>query len=271
MPVAIVASVGFADRAQAVVQLAEENKKTKTAQAKAEKEKNRALREFELAEANLDMAIKAFEEIVNDLSKRGVPNSLDLVGNGDHDFAHLAIVTPADAEVLCRLLTFFDEFSKNNDADLRRQRAKAIACVGDIQRRLHQPELSESAYRDPEKRRILDIVGLNYRLDGSNLSIDVRKPFDVLIEGVKKKVSRADWIRTSDLYTPSGNLKLKKRSFPSQSCDFRSNTSTQPPHFVHVSCIVSCTILAVTLGMLTSKQQGGGCRNCVYLIANNTK
>ncbi len=46
----------------------------------------------------------------------------------------------------------------------------------------------------PEKRRILDIVGLNYRLDGSNLSIDVRKPFDVLIEGGKKKVSRADKI-----------------------------------------------------------------------------
>jgi hypothetical protein len=46
----------------------------------------------------------------------------------------------------------------------------------------------------PEKRRILDIVGLNYRLEGSNLSIDVRKPFDVLIKGVKKKQSRADRI-----------------------------------------------------------------------------
>ena len=48
------------------------------------------------------------------------------------------------------------------------------------------------------KRRILEIVCLNLRLDDVTLCPTMRKPFDVLAEGLLSKESRGDWIRTSD-------------------------------------------------------------------------
>src|SRR5262249_26380295 len=54
----------------------------------------------------------------------------------------------------------------------------------------------------PEKRRLLEIVFLNSRLDGVTLVPTMRKPFDVLAEGLLLKNSRGDWIRTSDLLNP---------------------------------------------------------------------
>jgi len=42
------------------------------------------------------------------------------------------------------------------------------------------------------KRRILEIVCLNCRLDGATLVPEMRKPFDVLAEGLVSKNSRGD-------------------------------------------------------------------------------
>ena len=53
------------------------------------------------------------------------------------------------------------------------------------------------------KRRLLEIVCLNCRLDGVNLVPTMRKPFDVLAEGLELSKSRGERIRTSDLLTPS--------------------------------------------------------------------
>ena len=44
------------------------------------------------------------------------------------------------------------------------------------------------------KCRLLEIVFLNCRLDGANLVPTMRKPFDVLAEGLVSKNSRGDWI-----------------------------------------------------------------------------
>lgn len=44
------------------------------------------------------------------------------------------------------------------------------------------------------KRRILEIVCLNWKLDGVSLVPEWRKPFDLLAEGLLKKDSRADRI-----------------------------------------------------------------------------
>lgn len=44
------------------------------------------------------------------------------------------------------------------------------------------------------KRRILEIVLLNCRLDDVNLVPQIRKPFDVLAEGLVSENSRGDWI-----------------------------------------------------------------------------
>jgi len=44
------------------------------------------------------------------------------------------------------------------------------------------------------KRRILEIIGLNWRLDDVSLCPVIRKPFDVLAKGLLSKESRGDWI-----------------------------------------------------------------------------
>ncbi len=44
------------------------------------------------------------------------------------------------------------------------------------------------------KRRILEIVCLNWRLEGVTLCPTIRKPFDVLAEGLIPAKSRGDWI-----------------------------------------------------------------------------
>jgi hypothetical protein len=44
------------------------------------------------------------------------------------------------------------------------------------------------------KRRILEIVFLNCRLDGATLVPTIRKPFDVLVEGLLVQSSRGDRI-----------------------------------------------------------------------------
>jgi hypothetical protein len=44
------------------------------------------------------------------------------------------------------------------------------------------------------KRRILEIVCLNCRLDGVTLVPQIRKPFDVRVEGLLSEKSRGDWI-----------------------------------------------------------------------------
>ena len=53
------------------------------------------------------------------------------------------------------------------------------------------------------KRRLLEIVFLNCRLDDVNLVPTMRKPFDVLVEGLLSENSRADRIRTCDLFNPN--------------------------------------------------------------------
>ncbi len=62
------------------------------------------------------------------------------------------------------------------------------------------------------KRRILEIVCLNCRLDGATLVPEIRKPFDVLAEGLLSEKSRGDWIRTSDLLNPIQAKKPEKQA-----------------------------------------------------------
>jgi site-specific DNA recombinase len=46
----------------------------------------------------------------------------------------------------------------------------------------------------PTKRRILEIVCLNCTLEGENAAFTVRKPFDMLAEGLDLRKSRGDRI-----------------------------------------------------------------------------
>jgi hypothetical protein len=44
------------------------------------------------------------------------------------------------------------------------------------------------------KRQILEIICLNFRLDGATLCPTMRKPFDIAAEGLFFQSSRGDWI-----------------------------------------------------------------------------
>jgi site-specific DNA recombinase len=81
--------------------------------------------------------------------------------------------------------------------------AELAARVFELSQTLRQQWLTADY---PEKRRLLEIVFLNSRLDGVTLVPTMRKPFDVLAEGLLSKNSRGDWIRTSGLMVPNHAL-----------------------------------------------------------------
>ena len=74
---------------------------------------------------------------------------------------------------------------------------------------------------DPAKRRILDRL-MNGRFVDGKLDMAIRKPFDVLAEGLLIPSSRGDMIRTCDFLLPKKSLPtatmattLKFQAFPS--------------------------------------------------------
>jgi site-specific DNA recombinase len=51
-----------------------------------------------------------------------------------------------------------------------------------------------------EKRKLLDLVFSNFKLDGVTLCYEIRKPFDVLAKGLSVPSDRSDGIRTLVFY-----------------------------------------------------------------------
>ena len=123
-------------------------------------ERGRTRIEAERAEDNLRMALQAFEEIVDGISQRGIPQSVQSDLNADIEtedgtdaqpVANLTpVVTEADAELLNRLLQFYIDFASRNAAspEVAAQTAKAQRRVGDIYQRLGRHEESIAAYRN---------------------------------------------------------------------------------------------------------------------------
>src|SRR4051812_15553690 len=56
------------------------------------------------------------------------------------------------------------------------------------------------------KRQLVEIMSLNRRLDDTTLDLEMRKPFDVLAEGLLVQSSRGDRIRTCGLLVPNQAL-----------------------------------------------------------------
>jgi serine/threonine protein kinase len=96
------------------------------------------------AEANLSVAIEAFDQVRERIWQRGMMPDAEILGevvdtsSGD--------VNPADAQILQSLLGFFDQLSANNSKDLRAQSAAAQRRVGDIYQRLGQLDEADRAY-----------------------------------------------------------------------------------------------------------------------------
>jgi serine/threonine protein kinase len=100
------------------------------------------------AEANVALAMQAFEQIFTQATRR--PDRAPGAGlDDDGDPGGPPVVSPDVAALLQNLLKFYDQFGERNleDPRLQREIAKAYRRVGDIEQRLGQFEKAETAYR----------------------------------------------------------------------------------------------------------------------------
>ncbi len=106
--------------------------------------------ERELADANLKLALQAFEDIMDNLASRGSPVSL--VSEEDAPTLSEAVeASPADAVLLERMLEFFNLFAKQNQTDLTAEMAAIRSRIGDIQLRLGRATEAEASYTESAK------------------------------------------------------------------------------------------------------------------------
>lgn len=139
--VAIVASIG--------------NIRTQDALTKASQESDNAMQSArdaqiasENAEENLSLAIEAFDNIFENVTKRGMFQHVEFEVV-DHDESRYGIaLTDADVKLLQDLLRFYDQFARNNSGDTRllEKTAQANRRVGDIQLRLGRLSGAEQPY-----------------------------------------------------------------------------------------------------------------------------
>jgi len=125
-----------------------ERLKADVARRSAEESATLATLEAERAENNMQLAITAFDEIIANISSRGVPHSLAVDVEGQNTPLDQAVVTAADAQLLTSLLRFFDRFAEENQTNLSAETADARRRIGDIQVRLGKPDEAELAYQD---------------------------------------------------------------------------------------------------------------------------
>jgi serine/threonine protein kinase len=146
--IAVVASVSSVRTKMALARSDSDRKQVEQTMKLVESQRNRAQDEHARAEANLDLAMTAFKDIIESVSSRGMPHSIELDSDEEDSPRFESVVTAADAELLQNLLKFFDEFARQNRADLQEERVQAYRRVGDIRQRLIQFDQAETAYRE---------------------------------------------------------------------------------------------------------------------------
>ncbi len=118
------------------------------------KERTTALEQAESqrvrAEANLQVALKAFDQIMHNVTDRGIHADADFAGDATDRI--IPNVTPADARMLQSLLGFFDELAANNSEDLLAESALAARRAGDVYAYLGKLREADRAYTDAMER-----------------------------------------------------------------------------------------------------------------------
>ncbi|GAB5403347.1 MAG: hypothetical protein Aurels2KO_15780 [Aureliella sp.] len=102
------------------------------------------------AESNLQVALRAFTEIMSNVSARNIENDLNILGEASDTTA--AGVSDADAELLASLLKFFDELSQNNSSHLLKESSVAAQHAAEIYVSLGQLKNASGAYLDAINR-----------------------------------------------------------------------------------------------------------------------
>lgn len=147
---ALVAGIGFFVTSKALRRVEKEKEKTEVALQRVSDGQELLVQEQAQAEANLQAAIEIFEEIIQNISERGVELGEQLLGEYSED--GVSNVTPQDAALLERLLRFFDKFSKNNEGGLESEAALAARRVGDIYVSLGKLRPASQAYEEALNR-----------------------------------------------------------------------------------------------------------------------
>jgi serine/threonine protein kinase len=111
-----------------------------------EQQRHRADEQRQLAEGNLDLALKAFERIAGRLSLAGLTAPVDA---GDEEGPAQPVVSPEAAAILQDLVSFYERFAatNSNNPRLKRDTARALRQVGAIRLRLGQYAQAEEALR----------------------------------------------------------------------------------------------------------------------------
>lgn len=99
-----------------------------------------------LADDNLQLAIQAFEDIMDNVASRGSPVSL-VSEEEVPTIGETTEVSPADAKLLERLLEFFDRFAQQNSTDFTQEMADIRSRIGDIQVRLGRTAEAIESYK----------------------------------------------------------------------------------------------------------------------------
>ena len=101
------------------------------------------------AENNLQLAMEAFDQVVTNVSSRGLAmNSItELDGESELISFADAELNSADVQLLDTLISFFDRFAQENGTNLKLQSAIAIRRVGDIQFHLGRVDEADKSYR----------------------------------------------------------------------------------------------------------------------------
>ncbi len=102
------------------------------------------------AESNLQVALRAFSEVMSNVSARNIENDLDILGEVTDTTA--AGVSDADAQLLTSLLGFFDELSQNNSSHLIRESSIAAQHAAEIYVSLGQLKNASGAYLEAIQR-----------------------------------------------------------------------------------------------------------------------
>jgi len=146
--VALVSAIGYLRTTEALAEARYQHGRAEVNLRNARAAEETANQQRSRAEANLLLALEAFEEIMGEISSRGIPASLAMDAGAEGTVSTLAPLTSADAELLQKLLVFFDRFAEQNRANLDSQTADAHRRAGDIQERLGQYDEARAAYQE---------------------------------------------------------------------------------------------------------------------------
>ena len=123
--------------------------------------------ERQRATTNEQMAMEAFDELIEKIAARGGVESLPIELTDGSVAYGTGMVSEADAELLQSLLPVFDRFARENASDLSARTAATHRRLGDIHSRLGKLEKAEAAYM-----QAFDLYGqLTTKSDSSNATV----------------------------------------------------------------------------------------------------